>query len=163
LTAKNDFPGETQVHLALIQEHQRSLEVLLMKMSRIGVSVFGAALLFSASAFAGTTNKGSLHLEDDVTVDGTAVRPGTYTVEWDGSGPDVQVKLIKGHDTVATFPARLTEQNIAANANAYGSTDQPDGSKALTTIYFGGKHYALQVEPPNAQQQRQQSNTTPSK
>jgi hypothetical protein len=150
------------VHLALIKEDQRSIEVLFMKMSRIGVSLFGAAVLFSASAFAGPTNKGSLHLEDNVTVDGTSVKPGNYTVEWSSSGPDVQVKLIRGRDTVATFPARLTEQNIAATADAYGSADQPNGGKTLTSIYFGGKHYALQVEPANAQQS-QQSSAAPSK
>lgn len=131
-----------------------------MKLSRIGVAFLGLAFLFSSAAFAGDENKGTLRLQDKLTVAGTPLNPGEYRVEWSGSGPDVQVKLIKGHDTVATFPAKLAEQKIAITANGYGSDAD---NKALTAIYFGGKHYSLQVEPTAAPQQIQQSNSNPSK
>jgi hypothetical protein len=135
-----------------------------MSMSRIGVSLFGVALLCSASAFAGdTNNKGTLRLDDKVTVAGTALNPGDYKLEWSGNGPDVQVKVLKGRDTIATFPAHVTEQKVPTNTDAYGSNTSPDGSRTLTSVYFGGKHYVLQVEPTAAQQQNQQSNPTASK
>lgn len=124
-----------------------------MKMSRIAMSVFGAALMVSASAFAKDSNKGTLRLDDKVTVDGTPLDPGNYKVEWNGSGPDVQVTLFRGSQTVATFPAHLTEQATANNADAYGSSNQPNGGKTLTAIYFGGKHYVLEVQPTAANQQ----------
>jgi len=129
-----------------------------MKLSRIGIAVFGAALLFSASAFAKDTNKGTLQLEDKVTVDGTPLNPGNYKVEWQGSGPDVTVNILKGNQTVATFPAKLTEQKAPASANAYGATDEPNGGKVLNSIYFGGKHYALTVQPESAAQHNQPEN-----
>jgi hypothetical protein len=122
-----------------------------MRMSRIGVSLFGVALLCSTSVFAGDANKGTLRLDDKVTVAGTALNPGEYKLEWTGDGPDVQVKVLRGRDTVATFPAHVAEQKVPVRANAYGSDAAPDGSKTLTSVYFGGKHYWLQVEPVAAQ------------
>jgi len=131
-----------------------------MKLSRIAVAFFGLALFFSVSAFAGDENKGTLRLQEKVTVAGTALNPGDYRVEWSGSGPDVQVKLIKGHDTVATFPAKVAEQKVPVTANGYG---QDADSNALTAIYFGGKHYSLQVPPTAAQQSNPQGNSGASK
>lgn len=131
-----------------------------MKVSKIGISILGAALLCSVGLFAAENNKGSLHLDDKVTVDGTPVNPGDYRVEWTGSGPEVQATILKGKQTVASFPAHIAEQTSPNAANAYASSDQPDGGKKLTAIYFGGKHYSLQIEPNAA---AQQSNTNPSK
>lgn len=135
-----------------------------MSKSRIGVTLFGAALLFSASAFAGNGNKGSLKLSETVTVEGTTLKPGDYQVEWNGNGPDVQATILKGGRTVATFPAHVTEQAAAAETDGYGyrRSDQPNGGNTLTAIYFGGKHYALQVESAAASQQNQ-SNSAPAK
>jgi hypothetical protein len=129
-----------------------------MKLSRIRITVAGAALLFTSSAFAADTNKGTLRPSEDVNVGGTPLRAGNYKVEWNGSGPDVQVTLHQGRKTVATFPAHLTEQKEAMTADAYGSVAQPHGQKELTAIYFGDKHYALQVEPGTAQDQQNNSN-----
>lgn len=116
-----------------------------MKMSRISVLVFGTALLFSSAVLAGETNKGTLKLDDKVVVDGKPLDPGNYRVEWDGSGPAVQVKLLQGKQTVATLPAHLVEQANANSQNAYSTTREPDGSRSLTTIYVSGKRFALQL------------------
>ena len=124
-----------------------------MKTSRIATSLLGAALLFSVNAFAKENSKGALRLDETVTVDGTTINPGNYKVEWTGNGPDVQVSLVKGSQTVATFPAHVTEQASVPKADAYGSSEQPNGTKALTSIFFGGKHYALQLGNAGANQQ----------
>jgi hypothetical protein len=131
-----------------------------MKVSKIGTALLGVALLCSAGVFAAEGNKGTLHLDDKVTVDGTPVNPGDYKVEWTGSGPDVQVTILKGKQTVASFPAHLAEQASPNASNAYASSDQPEGAKKLTAIYFGGKRFSLQVEQNAA---AQQTNTNPSK
>ena len=132
-----------------------------MKMSRIATGVFGAALLFCSSAFAQET-KGKLHLDETLTVAGTRLNPGDYKVEWKGDGPDAQVSLVKGKQAVATFPARITEQAIASNNDAYGSTEQPNGTKTLNAIYFSGKRYVVQVEGAATAQHNPQDNA-PSK
>lgn len=131
-----------------------------MKVSKLAITLFGAALLFSVSAFAAESNKGTLRLGDKVTVDGTPLSPGNYKVEWDGTGPMVNVTLRQGKETVATFPAHLTQQPTENFNDAYGSASEPDGSKVLTTIYIGGKHYVLEVEQKEA---HRQSASNPSK
>lgn len=124
-----------------------------MKVSRLAITLFGVALLCSTSVFAREANKGTLRLDNKVTVDGTPLNPGNYKVEWNGSGPVVQVTLSQGKDTVATFPAHLAQQTLANDADAYGSATEPDGSKSLTAIYLGGKHFVLEVEQKAAQEQ----------
>jgi hypothetical protein len=131
-----------------------------MKSSKASIILFGAALLFSSGAVAKETNKSSIHLADRLSVEGKTVNPGDYTVEWNGTGPAVQVTLVQGKQTVATFPAQLTEQANPNPASAYGSSAAPDGSRSLTAIYPGGKRYVLQLEQNQA---RQQTEATESK
>ncbi len=116
-----------------------------MKMLKVSIILVGAVLVFSSSSRAGDTNKAKLHLADKVIIEGKNVDPGDYTVEWTGSGPAVEVSLVQGKHTIATFPAHVTEQANPNAADAYAGTSEPDGSKALTTIYFGGKRTALQL------------------
>jgi hypothetical protein len=101
--------------------------------------------LLSTSAFARDTNKGTLALSENVTVDGHSLNSGRYTVEWNGNGPSVQVAVLQGKHTIASFPAHLSEEAAATAQDAYGTTVEPDGSKQLTVIYPGGKRLALQV------------------
>ena len=131
-----------------------------MKISRMSTFLFGAALLVSSSALAAETNKTSVQLADKVVVEGKSLDTGKYTVEWDGSGPNVQVTLLHGKQTVATFSAHVTEQASANTRDSYSTSTETDGSKALTAIYPGGKHYVLQIENSQASQQ---TNAQPSK
>ena len=118
-----------------------------MKISKVSTFVLGAALLFSSSAIAGgTNNKTSLQLDDKIVVDGKSLDTGKYTAEWTRSGPTVQVTLIQGKQTVATFPAHLTEQANANTQGAYSTATAPDGSKSLTAIYPGGKRLVLHID-----------------
>ncbi len=124
-----------------------------MKMSKMLAVLSGAAILFGSSIFAKEANKATLNITERVSVEGKPLDPGTYKIEWNGDGPNVQVTLLHGKDTVATLPAQVTEQAGKNAADAYGSTAQPDGSNTLTTIYVGGKHTVLQLEPGAAGQQ----------
>jgi hypothetical protein len=132
-----------------------------MKLSKISIALFGAAFLFASSTFAGDVNKGKLNLEQKVNVDGKTLDAGTYRVEWNGSGPNVQVNILKGKDTVATFPAQVSESANQNSQDAYGSVAGPDGTKSLTAIYIGGKHTILQLDQHAAA--NQQSNAQSSK
>jgi hypothetical protein len=124
-----------------------------MKTSRISILLLGSALLFSSAALAGVNNKGKLELSDKVVVAGKALDPGNYNVEWNGSGPTVQVTLLQGKQTVATIPARLTEETSANPQDAYSTSAGPDGSKALTAIYPSGKRIALEFDQAEASSQ----------
>jgi hypothetical protein len=132
-----------------------------MKLSKISVALFGAAFLLASGTFAGDVNKGKLNLEQKVNVEGKTLDAGTYRIEWNGSGPNVQVNIIKGKDTVATFPAQVTESANQNPENAYGSVSAPDGTRSLTAIYIGGKRTILQLDQNAAA--NQQSSTQSSK
>ena len=122
-----------------------------MKKSRLSLAILGAAFLFSTSAFAQSENKGKLSVPETITVEGKQVPPGDYKVEWEGTGPNVEVKILKGKETVATAPARIVQTQAKAAVNSYGVTKQQDGTRALSSIYFGGKNYSLEIGQSSAQ------------
>jgi hypothetical protein len=124
-----------------------------MKILKLSVFLFAVALFGSAAAFAGDNNKISLNLYENVSVEGRTLKPGHYTVSWEGSGPTVQVTISQGKQAVANFSAHVAEQAIANPANAYGSSVEADGSHSLTSIYVGGKRTSLELEQKEARQQ----------
>jgi len=123
-----------------------------MKLSKLSLAFFGSALLLSSAAVAGDSNKGSLKLYEKVSVEGKLLNPGQYTITWDGSGPNVQVTILQGKQTVATFPAHLTEQATRNSEDAYGSSAETDGTRTLTAIYPNGKRFSLEIEQAAASQ-----------
>jgi len=123
-----------------------------MKLSKLSLAFFGSALLLSSAAFAGDSNKGSLQLYEKVNVEGKALNPGKYSITWDGSGPNVQVTVSQGKQTIATFPAHLTEQATRNSEDAYGSAAETDGSRSLTAIYPNGKRFSLALGQTQAAQ-----------
>jgi hypothetical protein len=129
-----------------------------MKTWRLSVALFGAALLCGSAVMAGEANKATIETSQTLNVDGTTLNPGNYRVEWDGTGPNVQVKILQGKKTVATVPAHLEQQQNKNVANAYGSMKGPDGTQQLTAIYIGGRYDVLQLQTRSANQQQQSSN-----
>jgi hypothetical protein len=116
-----------------------------MKMSKRSLAILGAAFLFSTSAFAQSENKGKLSVPDTITVEGKQLPPGSYKVEWEGTGPNVEVKILKGKETVATAPARLVQGPTKAAVDSYSVTEQQAGSRVLTSISFAGKNVSLEI------------------
>src|ERR1700719_3962993 len=116
-----------------------------MKSSRKIVGLLGASLLLALSAKAGTENKGTLHLFDNVSVQGKQLSAGTYKIEWNGEGPEVQVNIVDGRDTVATVPARVVPVTIKNKEDGY-SADNENGNRTLKELFFRGKTYELQIE-----------------
>jgi hypothetical protein len=120
-----------------------------MKTSRFSAALFVASLLCASGAFASdtNTNKKSLHLDQDVTVEGTRVPAGDYKVEWNGPGPSVQVSILKGKDTIATVPAQVVNETTPNTQDGYGVEPAQDGGQQLTQIFFSGKNYTLEFQP----------------
>ncbi len=116
-----------------------------MKLSNIIMTAAATTLLLSAGAFA--QEKASLNLTEDVTVQGKTLKPGNYKLEWEGMGPNVQVSILQGHDTLATIPAAIVTENVSNNVDAYGTRKGPDGSQILQAVYPGGKKFAVELAP----------------
>jgi hypothetical protein len=106
--------------------------------------VLGLALMLATSVFA-ASNKGSMQLLNPVTVSGKQLPAGDYSVKWDGSGPNVELNILRGNKVVATTPARLIDLTQAPNSNSAVVKNNDDGSRALAEIHFGGKKYALAI------------------
>lgn len=105
--------------------------------------VMGLALLLASSAFAGT--KTNLHLNGPATVNGTNLKAGDYKLEWDGTGPDVQVSIVQGKNVVAKVQGKLVDLSYASQNNAALLMRNDDGSTALTGARFEGKKFALEL------------------
>jgi ABC-type phosphate/phosphonate transport system substrate-binding protein len=103
--------------------------------------VLGLALLLTTGAFA--ANKGSLQVSDTVNVSGKQLAPGEYKLAWDGTGQNVELKIMKGKDVVATVPAHIVEMNVPAYYSSAVVNNNSDGSKSLSEIRFAGKKFAL--------------------
>jgi hypothetical protein len=121
-----------------------------MKVSRLSTIVLGGCLLFSAGAFAGNTTKKSIHLYENVTVEGTQLAPGDYKVEWSGPGPDVKISFLKGKETVATAPAHIESANSSNLQDGYSLKVAKDGSQAVSDIFFAGEKFDLKLDQGSA-------------
>jgi len=106
--------------------------------------LLGLALLLATSAFAGSeANKGSLTTMTDVTINGKVVPAGDYSLNWEGSGPNVQLNIIKGKKVVATTTARRVDVDKSAHANAAVVKGNEDGTKSLSEVRMAGKKYVF--------------------
>ena len=116
-----------------------------MKVKKLFTLLAGTSLLFTASAFAGNGSKKSLHFDTSVTVEGKSLAPGDYKFEWTGTGPDVKVNIIKGKETVASVSAKVVTAAVPNKQSGYAAAAGKDGSPSLTTVFFSGDKYDLQI------------------
>jgi hypothetical protein len=116
-----------------------------MKAMKFFTLVVGSSLMLSASAFAGNSNKKTLHLYESVTLEGQQLPPGNYRFQWSGTGPDVKVDVLKGKETVASVSARIVAVPVSNKVDGYSATAGKDGSHSLTTIFFSGDKYDLEM------------------
>jgi hypothetical protein len=116
-----------------------------MKFQNISKSLLlGLALLLATSAFA-AANKGSLQLGSTVTVSGTQLSAGEYSVKWDGNGPTVELNILQGNKVVASTPARLIDLSQKQSVDNAVVKNNADGTRSLAEIRFSGKKYALAI------------------
>jgi len=118
--------------------------------SRITFGALALSLLVSSSVVAGPEAKGSLTLAENVTVGGKQLAPGKYQVEWAGSGSDVELSISGSKGAIAKVPAQLVTLKKAERAGGYSTSTEKDGSKSLTSIFFGGKNYELDLQGASA-------------
>ena len=120
-----------------------------MSVSKISKGLLlGLALLLATSVFA--ANKGSMEVADPLTVNGKQLPAGDYTVTWEGTGPSVELNILRGKNVVATVPARMVDLDRSANRDSVITSVNSDGHKSLNEIRFSGKKYAFAVNAESA-------------
>jgi len=119
-----------------------------MKASRLSGALFAAVLLCAVSAFADNTVKKSLQINETVTVGTVQLAPGSYRVEWNEPGPNVEVKIMQKGETVATVPAHMVQENTSNEQDGYGTKPGLTGDKyqRLSELFFHGEKYDLQLD-----------------
>jgi hypothetical protein len=105
--------------------------------------LLGVSLLLAASALA--ANKASVQLPEPAMVGGTQLKAGDYTVKWDGSGPSVQLSILRGNKVVATTPAQVVSVDRAPERSSVLARQEGNGSASLAEIRFSGKKYVLRI------------------
>ena len=103
----------------------------------------GLALLLATSAFA--ANKGSLSVQEPVTINGTQLKPGDYKVQWDGNGPSVELSITQGKKVIAKVPAHMVNLEVPSQSDAAVVKNNGDGTKSLSEVRLSGKKFSLSV------------------
>jgi hypothetical protein len=115
-----------------------------MKFATVSKSLMmGLALLLASSAFAAT--KAALTLRNPTTVNGAKLKPGDYKLQWEGSGPNVEVSILQGKNVVAKVPGKLVDLKVAAQNDAALLKSNDDGTSTLAGVRFEGKKFALDL------------------
>jgi len=115
-----------------------------MKFATVSKSLMmGLALLLASSAFAAT--KANLQLHNPTTVNGTQLKPGDYKLEWEGTGPNVEVSIMQGKKVYTKAPARLVDLQSPSSNDAAVVKKNDDGSNSLEGVRFEGKKFALEL------------------
>jgi hypothetical protein len=104
--------------------------------------VLGLAVLLAASAFA--SNKGSLQVREAIEVNGQQLAPGEYQVNWDGTGPNVEVSIMRGKKEVVKTTAKVVALDKASDYDA-AVIDHASGKASVSEVRFAGKKYALAI------------------
>ena len=100
------------------------------------------ALLFPLGALA-RNNAHSVQILDVLQIGSTQLKPGNYKVEWQGTGPAVQVSFEQNGKTVVTMPATLKTNDDQVTQDAIMTEATSADTTELKEIDFGRQKEAL--------------------
>ena len=95
------------------------------------------------TARAARDNAHSVEISDVVQIGSTKLRPGSYKVQWQGTGPLVQVSFQQNRKTVVTVPATLKTNDDKVTQDAIMTEVTSAGTSTLKEIDFGHQKEAL--------------------
>jgi len=98
---------------------------------------------FGGSAYAARNNAHSVDISDAVQIGGTKLKPGNYKVEWQGTGPAVQVSFQQNGKTVVTVPGTLKTNDDQVIQDAIVTEATGAGTSMLKEIDFHHLKQAL--------------------
>lgn len=113
-----------------------------MRFAKYPVCLMVLAMFISLGAFAKDKNEGKFSLSSPAQVGSTQLQPGNYTATWDGSGPEVQVKVLQGKNVVATTSAKLVQKDQPAPYSAV-TLSSASGTQTVNELTFGNRKESL--------------------
>lgn len=103
-------------------------------------------LLSSVSALARDKNQRSVQIPDYVQVGGAQLTPGSYKVEWQGTGPEIQVSFVRDGKTVATVSGTLKTNDAQVRQDDIVTDTTSANTKTLKEIDFDRNKESLVFE-----------------
>jgi hypothetical protein len=98
---------------------------------------------FGGRAHAASKNAHSVEISNAVQIGGTKLKPGIYKVEWQGTGPAVQVSFQQNGKTVLTAPGTLKTNDDQVTQDAIVTEATGAGTSTLKEVRFGRQREAL--------------------
>ena len=80
------------------------------------------------------------------TIAGTQLSAGSYTVQWDGTGDQVQLQIFQGKKSVASTNAHVVKLEHPLRENSVVVVPSNDGSRSIARINFGKRDFALELQ-----------------
>ena len=114
-----------------------------MKFGKYLALTFTIAVLLPLVALAADKNQGTISLGSPAQIGSQQIKAGDYRVEWEGSGPSVQVRILRGNKVVATSPANLVEQPAPPPRDQVVLTVQENGTRAVQQIDIAKRKVSL--------------------
>lgn len=90
-------------------------------------------LMLPVAALAADNNSATVYIPDTVTVGSTTLQPGNYTLAWQGSGSNVKVDVKKGHKTLTSTDATVSNTNNHPYTNTVLET-KDNGKQILSGV-----------------------------
>jgi len=104
------------------------------------------ALLSTLSALARDKNQHSVEISDSVQVGGAQLKPGNYKLEWQGTGPEVQVNFVRDGKTIATAHGTLKMNDPQVTQDDIVTETSSANTTTLTEIDFSHNKESLVFE-----------------
>ena len=80
-------------------------------------------LMMPLALRADSRNWAKVTFEHTVIVNGTQIPPGSYRVQWEGTGSSVKVSIIRGKETIATASATVIQEKSGFDDTAIRFTN----------------------------------------
>jgi hypothetical protein len=127
----------------------------------LGTSVLSVALLLASGIRGMAKNSESVTFSRDVVVNGTTLRAGKYTVQWETHSPEASVAFLQHHKVVLSTEGKVEERKSyyrsmtlnseGANAERTNNYNRlavvydtaPNGSMSLVEIRFANTNKVL--------------------
>ncbi len=105
-----------------------------MKLIRYVPFVLVVFCLSTVAAFADSKQKGEVTLSEHVMLSSTQLEPGKYVIQWNGSGPGVQLTFMRDGKEMASVTGKVIEQKNSQKSVTTNAGE--NGSRILAEIAF---------------------------
>jgi hypothetical protein len=110
---------------------------------QVGIFMTVLALSLAATGFASAKDSKNLKVEYAASVHGAKLVPGQYEVSWVSHSPEATVTFKQKQNVVATTEGRLEQRPNKFETNSVVYSTNPDGSRTIVEIRFGGTNQVL--------------------